>query len=347
MTLFYKKKSFILTCLVAVFLLSGCKDVEVSGFDACIKTVEMKIRQGDKRQTTEVSVQNGIASLEIGSDINPANAVQIEMKVKSVHNKPECQERKEQIKAENYRFKGRLPAPEDGYRDINLREHITQTTPVTPAGGGKVEGGTAPIPPEEPRGDGEIAITIWAENIPNCRKICWEQWAKGSIYIKNANDADFREIRKGDRYRSGTTMHRYGHFGRDLPVGETGHCIVQYDVPNKSRQKGILDAPGLENEDEQFRNGLYRMALIHGGADTDRGKKFKLRYDFEVYSLLVCEDPTPKKTIGRFHWKVEQLWELVTGAPVVLSSLKYKVIQRPIWTNGKTNPDLPDEIDAP
>ncbi len=329
--------------LVALIFLAGCQQVKVSGLDACAKDVEITVKQGAEKQVVSVALTSGSAQIELKDAFNLANDVHVEIKVKSVHDKAECKEREAEIKSKTSRFIGKFTAvTEGGHKFDASPKNVTRSRASSATGGGTVEGGT--LPPPRSRGKNGLGVAVWAKGIPNCTKICWQQWVKTQIYIDKADGAGFQEIWNGrDWTDPAGNPQKYGSFGKDLPDGSVGDCYALRDVKNLSGQKGMVDMPGFDVTDARART-LQVIGLQHGVGRTV-GSVFSLRYNFDAYSILVCEQPAPVKTIGYYHWKAEQTWKLTRTASDIDHDVSYQVPLEPQWTNGKSG--LPTGVTAP
>ncbi len=335
-------KLFILFSLLFLF---GCNPntIQMSGLDPCIKDMEITLTQGGNNQTIQASAQNGTTQFQHGGSINPANPMEVEFTVKSVQPSPECREQEAALKDEIYRFTGTLPTLAGGGISLNAPDNVTRTRPTTLPGGGTAEGGTSP-PPRD-RGNNGLGIVIWAD-IPQaqCTSICWEQWANLQVYLDKKDGNGFQEILNGQQWIDQSQRQQtHGQFGRDVPQGSNGNCFRLDNVPNKSGQTGIVDMPGFDVTDTQARS-LYTVG-IREGVSAAVGTRFSLRYDFDMYSILICEQPPPRRTIGRYHWQVQQTWNLRRNTNNIGQDVTYNIQLRPQWTNG--NAGLPNGIQAP
>jgi len=333
-------KTHYMLFIIVLYSLIGCTDVKITGLDSCIKDVEATIKQGSKEQKVSATVTKGEFKVTIANTMAIDKKLEIRIKVKTVQENTECKELEAKLKLDDYWFSGKIPTN----KELNLLRDLTQIWPDNlPDNSGVVEAGTRPIPPSENRGEGEFAVSMWAKTLPGCEDHCWEQWIKGKVDMKREGDSDFREILHGISYRTGTSSHKWGSFGLDLPQGSNTPCIAIYDIPGKPGKKGIIDAPGFNNTKSIRDNFFLHVILPNGGTAVPSGNKIWLRHTFEAYSLLLCKKPIPIKTLGNYYWKVVQLWEFeATDALYKFNKVSYQLVQAPQWTNGITN--IPNEI---
>jgi len=334
----------ILFLFPVLLLLAGCNHdtVELSGLDPCARELEITLEQNGNTETVRTTAQQGTARFQTGNKINPANSMNVRFRVLGVQDTNGCAERARALTGEAYRFSGTLPTVAAGGRSLNAPDNVTRTRPTTPQNGGTVEGGT--LPPPRDRGENDLGIVMWAQDIPNCTRICWEQWANLKLYLDRNNGAGFQEIMNGENWTDNTHHQQtYGQFGRDVPTGSAGNCFRLDPVTNVPGQTGIVDMPGFDVTDAQARM-LSVIGLKHG-VGHNVGDRFSLRYDFDMYSVLICEAPPPRRTIGFYHWQVQQTWRLHRTASDIEHAVNYAIQRKPEWADGANG--LPNGVTVP
>ncbi len=293
--------------IMILMVLAACgSTISITDVDPCIQKVKVTAKQGSTTFEKEVDNKGGTVSGEVQSAFDLKKDIEVVLKIVKLKQTDDCL--KKFPKGTEYRFSYR--GKTDTKNSISLKK-FTRSYGVDVPKRGRVRIGGIDKPKNR--------FLIWIEPKAGslCKKTCWEQWAKASMYYISA--AGTQEIMKGtpwqDHFGNGQA---YGAWGRDKPLPGT-NCFRDDPIPNESPHEGVVDAPG-HPPTVVFAQKIYRATK----ARFPGQKYFTVRYVFDMRSILICLDPIPKAVLGYVTWKVVQEFHYYDKAGKLAFDVKYR-----------------------
>ena len=298
----------------------------LTGLDPCAERISVNIHQGQRNENRVVTVANGSAALDVGNLINLSRDLEITVRVLSVQRTEECAERN--IVGMEYRFAGMLPAADAEGRRTLPAGSMTRSSRSRVRDLGDVRGGDSP--PPRNRGDGSRGVVMWTEPRTGaaCAQTCWEQWAQLQVFI--VENGQETEVRNGQAWTDPAGRAQvYGQFGRDVPQGSNGNCFREDAIPNVPGRNGIVDAPGFDI------NVPTAQQILNAGQTDATGNVFTVSFRFTMRSVLICEAPPPRRTLGYYRWSARQDWAFSFNPDGSRRSMTTYNVDPPAWRDGR------------